>query len=185
MNKSFRIECDASDYAIGAVLLQESSDGIWRPLAYESKKLSAAERNYPAQERELLSILHAFRTWRCFIQSKPTPRLVRWLSEIELYDPVILYKPGAENQVPDILSRRDAPNTKPSSNSMEPKYLYNIVKESKHVSILDCDPIQDWPLYYLSTPDKWPIKIKKELEKRKSQFITRDKQVFKKVKLQG
>ncbi|KAG0781421.1 hypothetical protein G6F22_009577 [Rhizopus arrhizus] len=185
MNKSFRIECDASDYAIGAVLLQEGSDSIWRPLAYESKKLSAAERNYPAQERELLSILHALRTWRCFIQSKPTPRLVRWLSEIELYNPVILYKPGAENQVPDILSRRDALNTKPSSNSMELKYLYNIVKESKHVSILDSDPIQDWPLHYLSTPDKWPIKIKKELEKRKSQFITRDKQVFKKVKSQG
>ncbi|KAG1324500.1 hypothetical protein G6F62_009065 [Rhizopus arrhizus] len=182
---SFRIECDASDYAIGAVLLQEGSDSIWRPLAYESKKLSAAERNYPAQERELLSILHALRTWRCFIQSKPTPRLVRWLSEIELYNPVILYKPGAENQVPDILSRRDALNTKPSSNSMELKYLYNIVKESIHVSILDSDPIQDWPLHYLSTPDKWPIKIKKELEKRKSQFITRDKQVFKKVKSQG
>ncbi|KAG1471288.1 hypothetical protein G6F57_011442 [Rhizopus arrhizus] len=203
MNKPFRIECDASDYAIGAVLLQEGSDGIWRPLAYESKKLSAAERNYPAQERELLSILHALRTWRCFIegnkyevytdhlplkylrsQSKPTPRLVRWLSEIELYDPVILYKPGVENQVPDILSRRDTPDTKPSANSMEPKYLYNIVKESKHVSILDSDPIQDWPLHYLSTPDKWPIKIKKELEKRQSQFIIRDKQVFKKVKSQ-
>ncbi|KAG1031865.1 hypothetical protein G6F43_013870 [Rhizopus delemar] len=68
MNKPFRIECDASDFAIGAVLMQEESEGIWKPVAFESKKLSQAERNYPAQERELLSILHALRTWRCFIE---------------------------------------------------------------------------------------------------------------------
>ncbi|KAG0926825.1 hypothetical protein G6F61_012951 [Rhizopus arrhizus] len=67
MEKPFRIECDASDFAIGAVLLQEEN-GIWKPLAFESKKLSQAERNYPAQERELLSILHALRTWRCFVE---------------------------------------------------------------------------------------------------------------------
>jgi hypothetical protein len=138
MNKPFRIECDASDFAIGAVLLQEESKDIWKPLAFESKKLSQAERNYPAQERELLSVIHALRTWRCFIegntyqvftdhlplkylrsQSKPTPRLVRWLSEIELYDPEILYKPGIENQVPDLLSRRDGPESNPEEKSIQ------------------------------------------------------------------
>ncbi|KAG1316991.1 hypothetical protein G6F62_013153 [Rhizopus arrhizus] len=56
MNKPFRIECDASDFAVGAVLLQEESKGVWKPLAFESKKLSQAERNYPPQERELLII---------------------------------------------------------------------------------------------------------------------------------
>lgn len=201
MNKPFRIECDASDFAIGAVLLQESSQGVWKPLAFESKKLSKAERNYPAQERELLSILHALRTWRCFIdgneyqvftdhlplkylrsQKNPTPRLVRWLSEVELYDPEILYKPGKENQVPDLLSRRDGPNTIPEEKSMEPRYLYHIKAHKDNTSLLDKDPIQDWPLHYLSTEDKWPVKIKEELKNRKHHFLVRNQQVFKKEK---
>ena len=49
--KPYIIEVDSSDFAVGGVLLQEGDDGRLHPLAYESKKLSAAERNYPAQER--------------------------------------------------------------------------------------------------------------------------------------
>ncbi|EIE75994.1 hypothetical protein RO3G_00698 [Rhizopus delemar RA 99-880] len=49
MDKPFRIECDASDFAVGAVLLQEETKGVWKPVAFESKKLSQAERNYPPQ----------------------------------------------------------------------------------------------------------------------------------------
>ncbi|EIE84465.1 hypothetical protein RO3G_09175 [Rhizopus delemar RA 99-880] len=202
MTKPFRIECDASDFAIGAVLLQEEENGVWKPLAFESKKLSQAERNYPAQERELLSILHALRTWRCFIegneyqvftdhlplkylrsQNKPTPRLVRWLSEIELYDPDILYKPGTENHVPDLLSRRDGVEAKPEKESMQPRYLYHISAAVKSLSILDQDPIQDWPLHYLSSPERWPNKIKNELDKLKHHFVIRDNQVYRKEKI--
>ncbi|KAG1177351.1 hypothetical protein G6F36_010832 [Rhizopus arrhizus] len=201
MEKPFRIECDASDFAIGAVLLQEEN-GIWKPLAFESKKLSQAERNYPAQERELLSILHALRTWRCFVegneyqvftdhlplkylrsQNKPTPRLVRWLSEVELYDPEILYKPGADNHVPDLLSRRDGVESKPEEQSMQPRYLYHISAAIKSLPILDQDPIQDWPLHYLSTPEKWPNRISKELAKVKHQFVIKDNQVYRKERI--
>ncbi|CEG85007.1 hypothetical protein RMATCC62417_18745 [Rhizopus microsporus] len=197
MEKSFRIECDASDFAIGAVLMQEESAGVWKPLAFESKKLSQAERNYPAQERELLSILHALRTWRCFIegnkyqvytdhlplkylrsQQKPTPRLVRWLSEIELYDPEILYKPGSENQVPDILSRRDGIEASPEDKSMEPKYLYHISSLLRNATVLKEDPIQDWPNHYLHHQDKWPSKLKDDLIKLQPQFIVKEKQVY-------
>jgi hypothetical protein len=68
MTKPFRIECDASDYAVGAVLLQQdpTCHDDWKPVAFISKKLSNAERNYPTQERELLAILFACKTWRCF-----------------------------------------------------------------------------------------------------------------------
>ena len=55
------IETDASDFGAGGVLLQKGSDGSMHPLAYESKKFSAAERSYPAQERELLAILYCLR----------------------------------------------------------------------------------------------------------------------------
>ncbi|KAG1136414.1 hypothetical protein G6F37_011734 [Rhizopus arrhizus] len=204
MSKAFRIECDASDFAVGAVLLQEDSQGKWRPLAFESKKLSQAEKGYPAQERELLSILHALRTWRCFIdgseyqvftdhlplkylrsQKHPTPRLVRWLSEIELYDPEILYKPGKENHVPDLLSRRDGPSVIPEEHSMQPRYLYQVNATKNIASLLDNDPIQDWPLHYLSTEEKWPAKIMEELIKRKHHFVIKNRHVYKKEKLHG
>ena len=44
------IEADASDFGAGSVLLQKGSDGSMHPLAFESKKFSAAEHSYPTQE---------------------------------------------------------------------------------------------------------------------------------------
>jgi hypothetical protein len=142
MSQPFRIETDASDFGVGAVLLQPDDFIEWHPLAFESKKLSSAERNYPAQERELATILHALRTWRYLVegskftvltdhlplryfrdQPKPTPRLIRWIAELELYDPDIQYKPGKENEVPDVLSRRDEPEGSLADKSLEPQSL--------------------------------------------------------------
>ncbi|KAG2207610.1 hypothetical protein INT45_004096, partial [Circinella minor] len=186
------IETDASDYAVGAVLLQKGNDGQIHPLAFESKKLSAAERNYPAQERELLAILHALRTWRCFIDGrhytvlsdhhplkyfrskiKPTPRLTRWIAEIELYDPDIQYKPGRDNHVPDLLSRRDGPTCITQEKSLEPELLYAVksIQES------------DWPKFYAFDEDKRPGMYKDLLDKHKDKFVVRDNQVFRLVKI--
>jgi hypothetical protein len=40
--KPFVIETDASDYAVGAVLLQKGADGLLHPVAYESSKLNSS-----------------------------------------------------------------------------------------------------------------------------------------------
>ncbi|KAG2190788.1 hypothetical protein INT47_000170 [Mucor saturninus] len=193
MDKPFRIETDASDFGVGAVLMQEDDEGIWKPLAFESKKLSNAERSYPAQERELLGILHALRTWRCMIegkpftvytdhlplkyfrsQVKPTPRLVRWIAEFELYDPIIQYKPGKENGVPDVLSRLDGPECDASLiESMEPEYLY-IVPDSQ---------TSDWPKFYARTESEWPEDIKDLLHRQRNKFVVHDQKVFRLVKI--
>jgi hypothetical protein len=46
-DEPFRIETDASDYAIGAVLSQKSlDDNLWHPVEFFSRAMSPAERNY-------------------------------------------------------------------------------------------------------------------------------------------
>ena len=66
-NRLFRIETDASKLAIGAVLLQKGSDGMFHPGAYYSRSILPAERNYTVQETELLALLDFLEKWRHFI----------------------------------------------------------------------------------------------------------------------
>ena len=61
-NEPFLLETNASGDAIGSILMQ----GV-RPVAFESKKLDRAQRNYSAYERELLAIVHALKTWRHYL----------------------------------------------------------------------------------------------------------------------
>ena len=56
ISKPFRVYTDASDLAIGAVLLQEVN-WEWLPVAYASRKLTPAERNYTVTEKETLWFL--------------------------------------------------------------------------------------------------------------------------------
>jgi hypothetical protein len=65
LRKPFQVICDASDFGVGAVLLQEG-----RVIAYYSKKLNSAERNYSATERELLAVVYALTEWRCYVLGK-------------------------------------------------------------------------------------------------------------------
>ncbi|SJL15506.1 uncharacterized protein ARMOST_19006 [Armillaria ostoyae] len=58
----FRVEADASEGAIGAVLSQEQ-DGKWRPVAFLSKALTITERNYEIYDKELLAIMLALDEW--------------------------------------------------------------------------------------------------------------------------
>ncbi|CAI7811424.1 unnamed protein product [Closterium sp. NIES-53] len=69
--KDYVIEADASDQAVGAVLVQDQGKGL-QPIAYLSKKLHGAEINYPIHDKEALAIITAFKTWRCYLEGRKT-----------------------------------------------------------------------------------------------------------------
>ncbi|GJP29588.1 hypothetical protein CLOM_g17696, partial [Closterium sp. NIES-68] len=121
--RDYVIEADASDQAVGAVLMQEQRNEL-QPIAYLSKKLHGAELNYPLHDKKTLAIIIAFKTWRCYVEGRKTTvytdhcslkylktqpslsrRQVRWIDFLEThfhYD--IVYKPGHKNKA-DALSR--------------------------------------------------------------------------------
>ncbi|GJP47495.1 hypothetical protein CLOM_g6682 [Closterium sp. NIES-68] len=121
--RDYVIEADASDRAVGAVLMQDQGNGL-QPIAYLSKKLHGAELNYPIHDKEALAIVIAFKAWRCYLEGRRTTvytdhcslkylktqphlsrRQVRWIDFLEThfhYD--IVYKPGHKNKA-DALSR--------------------------------------------------------------------------------
>ena len=59
VTKPFEIEADASDFALGGVLIQEG-----HPITYESRKLNDAERRYTISGKEMLAVVHCLRVWR-------------------------------------------------------------------------------------------------------------------------
>ena len=65
-NEPFTVECNASDFAIAAVL----SQGEW-PVAFMSRTLSKSECNYPTVEKEAASIIEAVRKWGHYLYSRP------------------------------------------------------------------------------------------------------------------
>ncbi|KAJ9517576.1 hypothetical protein QJQ45_025084, partial [Haematococcus lacustris] len=118
-NKEFQVLCDASVTGIGAVLMQDK-----HPIAYESRRLLPAEVNYTTGEQELLAVVHALKTWRCFLegvkfrvitdhnplvylQTQPnlSRRQTRWSEFLQRFKQLSWeYKPGKIN-VADPLSR--------------------------------------------------------------------------------
>ena len=119
----WEVYTDASGFALGGVLLQEGNNGL-QPVAYESRKMTPAEKNYPVHEQELLAIVHALKTWRCYLegakfkvntdhqslrylftQPNLSGRQARWMEFLQQYDFDIAYKKGEDNQA-DGLSRR-------------------------------------------------------------------------------
>ena len=123
-SRPFTIHTDASGFAVGAELAQDHGQGL-QPIAFMSKKMLAAERNYAVHEQEMLAIICALKEWRHYLhgnkvtivtdhhtlkyfQSQPhlTGRQARWAECLAEFDYEIVYKEGKENVVADALSRR-------------------------------------------------------------------------------
>ena len=130
---------DASNVAVAAIPTQPDDEGHQHPVAYESRKLTAAERNYPAHVLELLAVVHALRAFRHYLLGGGAPRrgdcwsdfdlrtdnqaitwlktnrhlnkmYVRWLDEIEDFRFDVTHLPCSRNPS-DPLSRRGFPDS--------------------------------------------------------------------------
>jgi len=62
----FRVEMDTSGHIIGEVLSQEQ-DGKWKPIAFLSRTIQPAERNYEIYNKKLLAIVEALTKWRQYL----------------------------------------------------------------------------------------------------------------------
>ena len=63
----YKIECDTSLFATGAILLQQDTNGDWHPVAYYLKSMSPTEHNYQVYDCKLIAIIRSLREWRCYI----------------------------------------------------------------------------------------------------------------------
>ena len=68
LDKEMRVKADASDFATGGVLSMKCEDEKWRPVAYISKSLNEAERNYEIHDKEMLAIIRCLEAWRHFLE---------------------------------------------------------------------------------------------------------------------
>ena len=64
IDKEFRVEADASNFATGGVLLIKCEDNKWRLVAYISKSLNETERNYEIHNKEMLAVIRCLEAWR-------------------------------------------------------------------------------------------------------------------------
>ncbi|GJX20144.1 reverse transcriptase domain-containing protein [Tanacetum coccineum] len=127
-NLPFELMCDASDYAIGAVLGQRKTKHF-QPIHYASKTMTEAQIHYTTTEKEMLAVVYAFEKFRPYLvlsksivytdhsalkylmnKQDAKPRLLRWVLLLQEFDITILDKKGSENLAADHLSRLENPH---------------------------------------------------------------------------
>nr|GFB87142.1 reverse transcriptase domain-containing protein [Tanacetum cinerariifolium] len=133
----FELMCDASDFAISAVLGQRQ-EKHFRPIHYASKTMTEAESNYTTMEKEMLAVVYAFEKFRSYLimnksivytdnsalkylftKKDSKARLLCWVLLIQEFTFKVIDTKGAENLAADHLSRLENPH----QNVLDPKEI--------------------------------------------------------------
>jgi hypothetical protein len=138
-NKPFHIFTDASDYQLGACIMQEG-----KPVAYYSKRLNSAQINYATIDKELLCVvatlckfhsmllgaeLHVLTDHKHILSiGNSSQRRLCWISYVDEYGPRIHYVEGPRNVIADTFSRLLRSNV---SSPLVGKKAANVVSDSK------------------------------------------------------
>jgi hypothetical protein len=146
-NKEFHIYTDASDFQLGSVIMQEN-----KPIAFYSRKMNSAQRNYTTGEQELLSIVETLREFRNILFGQKliihtdhknivygnlsNSRIARWRLLLEEFGPEYRHVAGKDNIVADALSRMTANFGEPDKSIAHPQVCAHMLAQiARKVSV--------------------------------------------------
>ena len=154
----FELMCDASDFAVGAVLGQRR-DGKPFVIYYASKTLDSAQMNYSTTEKELLAVVFALNKFRSYLLGSKSvvftdhavvrylmskqdakSRLIRWILLLQEFNLTIKDKKGVENVVADHLSRLTYEffnDITPINDSFPDEFLFSVTSMPWYANIVN------------------------------------------------
>ena len=152
-NNEFEIMCNASDYAMGAVLGQRT-EKIFKAIYYASKTFNEAQENYSTIEKEMLAMVFTCEKFRPYIleshvvihtghaaikylmaKKDAKPKLIRWVLLLQEFDLEIKDKKGSDNVIADHLPR-----------------LKRIARTEKRIEIAEIFPDEHLFMLSIQTP---------------------------------
>jgi hypothetical protein len=123
-DRPYKLYCDASNYAIGSILIQEDEDGIERVICYLSHQLSGSQLRWAVIEKEAYSLVYSLNKLRpylygadfvCYTDHRPltslftaqmnNTKIQRWAVLLAEFGAKVKYHQGARNIRADMLSR--------------------------------------------------------------------------------
>nr|GEZ60310.1 hypothetical protein [Tanacetum cinerariifolium] len=152
---SFELMCDASDFAIGAVL-GKRHEKHFKPIHYASKTMNDAKTNYTTTEKEMLAVVYAFEKFRSYLFMNKTivhtdhsalkylfakkdakARLLRWVLLLQEFDFKVLDTKGEENLAADHLD-----SSVPWFVDFANYHAGNFIVKDAHEFVKNCDSCQ-------------------------------------------
>ncbi|GFX35997.1 retrovirus-related Pol polyprotein from transposon opus [Trichonephila clavipes] len=163
----FNLFTDASGVGIGAVLQQNQ-----KPIAFASRTLNKAERNYTVTERECLAVIWALNKFKTYFGPLPvkvitdhaaltkltngknlSSRMIRWALKLSEFNIEWEHRPGVQNVVADLLSRNPVDSVEGSQISCAALRALAINSREQFIKEQREDPELGHIYRYLENPD--------------------------------